>query len=58
VITIVGGPSATANIPGPHDDASDFFGIVVALIAILAAIAVTRVVFRRRGGPTAGGPGP
>jgi hypothetical protein len=49
VITIIGGPSATADIPGPHNDGADFYGIVLGLIAIVLAIAVTRVVFRRRG---------
>ena len=48
VITITGGPNATANIPGPHNDAADFYGIAVALIAIMAAIALTRIVFGRR----------
>ena len=50
MITIIGGPSATANVPGPHNDAADFYGIIVGLVAIVVAIAVTRVVFRRRGG--------
>jgi hypothetical protein len=52
VITIVGGPSATANIPGPHNDPADFYGIVLGLLAIVAAIALSRRVFRRRGGPS------
>ena len=50
LITIIGGPNATANIPGPHNDSADFYGIVLALVAIVAAIAITRVVFGRRGG--------
>ncbi len=50
VITVTGGPAATANIPGPHSDAADFYGIIVALIAILGAIALTRVVFGSRTG--------
>ena len=36
VITITGGPNATTNIPGPHNDAADFYGIALALIAIMA----------------------
>ena len=48
MITITGGPNATANIPGPRNDAADFYGIAVALIAIMAAIALTRIVFGRR----------
>ena len=50
VITIIGGP-ATANIPGPHNDGADFYGIALVLLAIVVAIALTRVlVLRRRGG--------
>ena len=45
VITITGGPNATANIAGPRNDAADFYGIVVALVVIVVAIAITRVVF-------------
>jgi hypothetical protein len=37
------------RIPGPHNDGSDFYGIGLGLLAILAAIAFTRLVFRRRG---------
>lgn len=37
------------HIVGPHNDAADFYGIGLALLAIVAAIAVTRRVFRRRG---------
>jgi hypothetical protein len=56
VITIVGGPSATANIPGPHEDGADFYGIILVLAAIVVAIVLTRVLFGRRGGsPGAGG---
>ncbi len=56
VITITGGPSATARIPGPQDDSADFYGIVLALAGIGIAIAVTRVVFGRwsRSGGSAG----
>jgi hypothetical protein len=57
VITIVGGPSATANIPGPRNDGADFYGIILVLVAIVAAIILTRVLFGRRGGsPGAGRP--
>jgi hypothetical protein len=58
VITIFGGPNATANIPGPHNDGADFYGIGAALAAILVAIAVTRLVFHRSGraAPDAEGP--
>jgi hypothetical protein len=56
VITIVGGPSATANIPGPHNDGADFYGIILVLAGIAAAIVLTRVLFGHRGGsPGAGG---
>ena len=50
LITIDGGPNATANIPGPHSDSADFYGIFLALLVIVAAIAITRVVFGWRGG--------
>ena len=52
VITIVGnGPNATANIVGPHNDASDLWGILVVLAVIFLSIGATRWVFggRRRG---------
>jgi hypothetical protein len=50
VITITGGPNATANIPGPRSDAADFYGIVVALVVIVVAIVITRVAFGWRRG--------
>jgi hypothetical protein len=50
VITITGGPNATANVPGPHSDAADFYGILVALVVIVVAIAITRVAFGWRRG--------
>jgi hypothetical protein len=56
VVTIFGGPNATANIPGPHNDGADFYGIGAALAAIVVAIVITRLVFRRSA-PTAPGAG-
>ena len=58
VVTIKGGPGATGNIPGPHSDPADFFGIVLALAAIVVAIGLTRLVFRTRrdSGPRSTGP--
>lgn len=50
VITIDGGPTATANIVGPHNDPADFFGLALGLVAIIAAVVVTRLIFRRPGG--------
>lgn len=50
VVTITGGPNATANIPGPHSDPADLFGIVLGLAAIFLAIALTRLIFRTRRG--------
>lgn len=48
VITIVGnGPNATANIVGPHNDASDLWGILVVLAVIFLAIAASRWIFGR-----------
>lgn len=47
MITIQGGPSATANIPGPHNDAADFWGSGLVILVIIGAIALTRLVFRR-----------
>ena len=42
-----GGPTATANIPGPHNDAADFWGSGLVILVIIGAIALTRLVFRR-----------
>lgn len=57
VITIVGnGPNATANIVGPHNDASDLWGILVVLAVIFLAIAASRWIFGR-GGPGRGAAG-
>ncbi len=53
IITIDGGPNATANIAGPHDDPADFYGIILGLVAIVVAIVVTRLIFRRGGGSRA-----
>lgn len=47
VITIVGGPNATANIPGSQQDPADLYGIVLVLIGIALAILVVRWVFGR-----------
>ena len=46
-MTIVGGPGATVNAVGSHNDSSDLFGIVVVLLVIVAAIAATRWIFGR-----------
>lgn len=51
MITIKGGPSATANIPGSHNDPADFFGSALVLLAIVGSIALARLLFRRRGSP-------
>lgn len=51
VITIVGGPNATAPIVGPHNDAADFYGIILVGLGIALAVVVTRWVFGRRPGP-------
>ena len=55
VITINGGPNATANIVGgARTDPADFFGPGVALVVIVVAVFVTRFLFRRkRGAPPA-----
>ena len=47
MVTVQGGPTATANIPGPHNDAADFWGSGLAILVIIGAIALTRLVFRR-----------
>ena len=47
VITIDGGPNATANIPGPHNDPADLYGIVLVLLAIAVALFATRWLFGR-----------
>ena len=58
VITIQGGPNATANVPGPHNDAADFWGSGLVILVIIGAIALTRLVFRRPGTSTEGEGGP
>ena len=50
VITIDGGPNATARIVGPHNDPADFYGIVLVFLAIAVALFATRWLFGRRGG--------
>jgi len=47
VITIVGGPDATARIVGPHNDPADLYGIVLVLAAIAVALFATRWIFGR-----------
>jgi hypothetical protein len=37
------------RIAGPHNDGADFYGLGLGLLAIVGAIALTRLVFRRRG---------
>ena len=49
VITIDGGPNATANIPGPRNDPADLYGIVLVLLAIAVALFATRWLFGRYG---------
>jgi hypothetical protein len=58
VVTIIGGPNATTDQPGSHNDGSDFYGLALALVVILVAIALTRLVFRRPGGGSADVEGP
>jgi hypothetical protein len=38
------------RVVGPHNDSSDFYGFALGLVAIVVAIALTRLIFRRRGG--------
>ena len=54
VITIQGGPNATAPIPGAHQDPADLYGIVIVLIAIAVAIVAARWLFGRTGGRPGG----
>jgi hypothetical protein len=49
VITIDGGPNATANIPGSHNDPADLYGVVLVILAIAIALFATRWLFGRRG---------
>jgi hypothetical protein len=46
--TVLTDPHVT-RLVGSHNDGSDFYGIALGLVAILVAIAVTRLVFRGRG---------
>lgn len=48
-MTITGGPSATANIPGPHTDPADFWGSALVILVIIGSIALARLAFRRPG---------
>jgi hypothetical protein len=48
--TIYGGPNATSDMVGTKNDPADFYGILLALVAIALAIVLTRYVFRRPGG--------
>jgi hypothetical protein len=50
VITIDGGPNATASIPGAHNDPADLYGIVLVIAAIAVALFATRWLFGRSGG--------
>ena len=47
-ITIDGGPNATANIPGAHNDPADLYGLVLVMLAIAVALFATRWLFGRR----------
>jgi len=47
VVTIIGGPNATANIPGAHNDPADLYGIGLGIAAIVVAIVLTRWLFGR-----------
>lgn len=47
VITLGGGPHASVNIPGPHNDPADLYGIVLVLLAIAVALIATRWLFGR-----------
>ena len=49
VVTIVGGPNATAHIVGPRSDPADFYGIIAVAIGIAVAIVLTRWIFGRPG---------
>lgn len=51
VITIDGGPNATARVIGPHNDPADLYGIVLVGLAIAAALVATRWLFGRGTGP-------
>ncbi len=51
VITLGGGPRATAHIPGPHNDPADLYGIVLVLLAIAIALIAIRWLFGRGGRP-------
>jgi hypothetical protein len=57
-ITYTGGPNATTDSPGTHNDGSDFYGLGLALLVIVGAIFLTRLVFRRPGGRSADAEGP
>ena len=47
VITITGGPNATANIPGSYNDPADLYGILLGLLAIAVALIAARYLFGR-----------
>lgn len=46
-ITITGGPNATANIVGTHNDPADLYGIILVIAAIAVAIVAARWLLGR-----------
>lgn len=59
VVITLGGGHTTANIPGPHNDPADLYGIVLVLLAIAVALIATRWLFGRGRDRTQGsGPTP
>lgn len=46
-ITVVGGPNATANIVGTHNDPADLYGIILVFVAIAVAIVAARWLLGR-----------
>ena len=51
MLTVPLQPGVTVAIPGPQNDGADFFGLGFALIGIVLAIVVVRLVSRGWGGP-------
>jgi hypothetical protein len=49
VITVDGGAAGTTNVPGQRQDAADFYGIIVVVLAIVFAVVATRFLFGRKG---------
>jgi hypothetical protein len=47
-VTLTSTPPTSDVLHGPKNDAADFYGLLLALVLIVASIAAVRVFFRNR----------